>query len=199
MKIKKKSGELMNKAKKIFLILCFLGMFQVNVFANVEGFDKNNFNDTFYIQSILKNAGYSLSVDGLWGNETETILKTFQNDHNINPTGEIDNNTIYAFQRYSSEVSRSLRSIQVESTAYSRFDYGCGNYTANGNFLTKGLVAVDPNVIPLGTRLYIEGYGYAIADDTGGAIKGNRIDLAFDSHEEAIQYGRKYINIYILG
>lgn len=59
-------------------------------------------------------------------------------------------------------------------------------------------VAVDPRVIPLGTKLYIEGYGYAIAQDTGGAIKGNRIDLYFDSEQEAYNWGIKNIKVYIL-
>ena len=59
-------------------------------------------------------------------------------------------------------------------------------------------MAVDPHVIPLGTRLYIPGYGFAIADDTGGAIKGHVIDLAFDSHQEAINFGVRHITVYIL-
>ena len=53
-------------------------------------------------------------------------------------------------------------------------------------------------MIPLGTRVYIPGYGEAIADDTGGAIVGNRIDIAFDSHEEAIYFGRQQLEIYII-
>jgi 3D (Asp-Asp-Asp) domain-containing protein len=62
----------------------------------------------------------------------------------------------------------------------------------------KGVVAVDPRFIPLGTRLYIENYGYAIAGDTGGAIKGNRIDLAFNSHHEAEAIGRRNVRVMIL-
>jgi uncharacterized protein YabE (DUF348 family) len=59
-------------------------------------------------------------------------------------------------------------------------------------------VAVDPRVIPLGTRLYVEGYGYAVAEDTGGAIKGNRVDLFFDSNSEADNWGVKWINVYVV-
>lgn len=59
-------------------------------------------------------------------------------------------------------------------------------------------VAVDPRVIPLGTKLYIEGYGYAIAEDTGGAIKGNRVDLFFDSASEADNWGVRWINVYVM-
>ena len=87
--------------------------------------------------------------------------------------------------------------IWMEATGYSRFDPGCGNYTATGEFVRYGLAAVDTDVIPLGTNLYVEGYGHAIAADTGGAIIGNRIDLAFDSHEEALNWGRRGVNVYI--
>lgn len=62
----------------------------------------------------------------------------------------------------------------------------------------KGVVAVDPRFIPLGTRLFIEGYGYAVAGDTGGAIKGNRIDLGMDSHHEAMAVGRRKVRVLIL-
>ncbi|MBC7805756.1 MAG: G5 domain-containing protein [Akkermansiaceae bacterium] len=61
-----------------------------------------------------------------------------------------------------------------------------------------GVVAVDPRFIRLGTRMYIENYGYAIAGDTGGAIKGNRIDLAFNSHHEAMAVGRRNVRVMIL-
>ena len=87
--------------------------------------------------------------------------------------------------------------IWMEATGYSRFDPGCGNYTATGEFVRYGLAAVDTDVIPLGTSLYVEGYGNAIASDTGGAIVGNRIDLAFDSREEALNWGRRGVNVYI--
>jgi 3D (Asp-Asp-Asp) domain-containing protein len=67
--------------------------------------------------------------------------------------------------------------------------YHCGGdgrgFTVTGLKARFGVVAVDPKFIPLGTRLFIEGYGYAIAADTGGAIKGNRIDLCVDSRHQA--------------
>ena len=64
--------------------------------------------------------------------------------------------------------------------------------------MRRGLVATDPRIIPMGTRLYIEGYGYAIADDTGGAIRGHKIDLAVDTLTEAYQIGRRQMTVYIL-
>lgn len=71
--------------------------------------------------------------------------------------------------------------------------------TASGMVAQRGVVAVDTSVIPFGTELYIEGYGYAIAGDTGGAIKGNKIDVFLDSYAEAIKYGVKNVDVYILG
>ncbi|MFB6346677.1 MAG: 3D domain-containing protein [bacterium] len=62
-----------------------------------------------------------------------------------------------------------------------------------------GVVAVDPSVIPLGTRLYVEGYGYAIAADVGGEIDGRQIDLCFNTHQNALRFGRKWVKVHILG
>ena len=82
-------------------------------------------------------------------------------------------------------------------------DRGYG-ITASGMQAQRGVVAVDPSVIPLGTKLYIEStdgypdYGYAVAGDTGGAIKGYRVDLFMDSHSEAINFGRRNVKVYIL-
>jgi len=70
--------------------------------------------------------------------------------------------------------------------------------TSVGLQSSYGIVAVDPRVIPYYTPLYIEGYGYAIAGDTGGAIKGNRIDLFFYTAEETRRFGRRMIKVWIL-
>ncbi len=70
--------------------------------------------------------------------------------------------------------------------------------SATGLRIGHGVVAVDPHYIPLGTRLYIEGYGYAIAADTGRAIKGNRIDLGHDSRAAAERVGRRKVIVHIL-
>lgn len=88
--------------------------------------------------------------------------------------------------------------VYVSATAYSAYDPGCGHYTASGTRLRRGVIAVDPSFIPLGTRVYIPGYGEAVAEDTGGAVIGNIIDIAFDTHEEALAFGRQDLEIYIL-
>jgi len=87
--------------------------------------------------------------------------------------------------------------LSMDATAYTP-GYDCGSVTATGVPAGYGVVAVDPGVIPLGSKLYIEGYGYAIAADTGGAIWGNRIDLCFDTYGEALSYGRRSATVYIL-
>lgn len=71
-------------------------------------------------------------------------------------------------------------------------------YTATGILAQEGVVAVDPHVIPLGTKLFVPGYGIALAADTGGAIVGNRIDLCMDSYSRAIEFGRRPVQVYIL-
>ncbi len=61
-----------------------------------------------------------------------------------------------------------------------------------------GIVAVDPRVIPLGSRVFVEGYGYAIAADIGSAIKGSRIDLCYGSRSTALRFGRKQVKVHVL-
>lgn len=88
---------------------------------------------------------------------------------------------------------------EMEATAYTISDDGWSNKTASGMTTFVGMVAVDPNIIPLGTKIYVEGYGIAIAGDTGGAIKGNIIDLFFNSASECYRFGRQHgLKVYIL-
>jgi 3D (Asp-Asp-Asp) domain-containing protein len=99
------------------------------------------------------------------------------------------------------KFSRS-RVIDMQATAYPP---NPGNprssrpsHTATGRPACYGLVAVDPRVIPLGTHLYVEGYGFALAADTGGAIKGNRIDLCMANNSLCNQFGRRRVRVHIL-
>lgn len=90
------------------------------------------------------------------------------------------------------------KSLDIVATGYTRFDEGCSSTTATGTAAVRGAIAVDPSVIPLGTKLYIPGYGIGTASDTGGAIKGNRIDLCYNSVSEALSWGRRSVTVYIL-
>lgn len=91
-------------------------------------------------------------------------------------------------------VKYSGRPQRFEATAYSFTGYR----TAVGASTRRGIVAVDPRVIPMGTQMFIKGYGYAVAADTGGAIKGRRVDLFFESNSDAKKWGRRPVDIYIL-
>jgi 3D (Asp-Asp-Asp) domain-containing protein len=95
---------------------------------------------------------------------------------------------------------KAVRSLSVVSTGYAAGPAGgaIGNWTATGVRCGYGAVAVDPRVIPLGSKLYIEGYGYGFACDTGGAIKGARVDLAFDSVRAAFAHGRRRVTVWVL-
>ena len=90
------------------------------------------------------------------------------------------------------------KTLSMEATAYSG-----GTLTAMGLKPVRdpggiSTIAVDPSVIPLGSKVYIPGYGYAIASDTGGVIKGNIIDLYMNSHDECISWGRRQVTLQIV-
>jgi len=80
------------------------------------------------------------------------------------------------------------------ATAYTH----TGHRTATGTWPSRGTIAVDPRVIPLGSKLHVEGYGEGIAEDTGGAIQGEIIDLYMESREECITWGRRQVEVRII-
>lgn len=91
------------------------------------------------------------------------------------------------------------RLLTLEATGYGPGENGSwGDRTALGTKVGYGTVAVDPKIIPLRSRLWVDGYGFCIALDVGGAIKGNRIDLAFNDDVTANQYGRKSIRVLVI-
>ncbi len=90
-------------------------------------------------------------------------------------------------------------SLVVVATAYApHHGRGVDGVTATGVRAQRGVVAVDPRVIPLGSVLYVEGYGVALAADTGGSIRGRRVDVCFDTPREAYRWGRRTVRVYIL-
>lgn len=103
----------------------------------------------------------------------------------------------------SSSASQSVqKEMTVTATAYTANDGGISGITATGVNLNKNpnakVIAVDPNVIPLGSKVYVEGYGEAIAADTGGAIKGNKIDVHVPSKSQAKNWGVKSVKVKVL-
>jgi 3D (Asp-Asp-Asp) domain-containing protein len=99
--------------------------------------------------------------------------------------------TSRGFVRY-----RSARTL--EASAYTLAEGSGTGLTSTGVVPYHGVVAVDPDVIPYGTRMFIPGYGFAVAADCGGAINGDRIDLFMDSYSEAISWGRRDVTVYFL-
>lgn len=87
--------------------------------------------------------------------------------------------------------------LRVESTAYAP---GCGDSgrTATGTRPAWGTFAVDPRVIPLGSKIYVPGYGWGVARDTGGAIKGRKLDVWLPSCARAIRWGRRSVTITVV-
>jgi 3D (Asp-Asp-Asp) domain-containing protein len=98
--------------------------------------------------------------------------------------------------------SKSAKEITVKATAYTASCEGCSGITKTGINIKenpdKKVIAVDPSVIPLGSKVYVEGFGEAIAADTGSAIKGNRIDVFIPSKQDAIDFGVKKLKVTIL-
>ncbi|HQL36362.1 MAG TPA: 3D domain-containing protein, partial [Bacillota bacterium] len=104
------------------------------------------------------------------------------------------------------QVTRFVRALKMTATAYDATFESCGKHpdhpqygiTYSGLRVRPGIVAVDPKVIPLGTYLYVEGYGEALAADIGSAIKGNRIDLYYESPADVAKYGKRTVKVYVL-
>ncbi|WP_036730217.1 3D domain-containing protein [Peptoniphilus mikwangii] len=168
----------------------------------------------------IKNENASLVVGetkiikkGKVGVKSEVIQNTFVNDKLVSidvlkseilekPETEIvEIGTKKTAASATLEGKKIKKVITMQATAY---DPTAGSLTALGTKARVGAVAVDPKVIPLGSKLYIEtmdgwpSYGYAVAEDTGGAIKGNRIDLFFNSNATANDFGRRNVKVYVI-
>ncbi|MFY9218861.1 MAG: ubiquitin-like domain-containing protein [Tepidanaerobacteraceae bacterium] len=142
--------------------------------------------------------------DGEEGQEEVTTIEILENGKVVSTTTEskvikapkpkiVLTGTVQVASRGGVDFSY-IEKKRMLATAYTH----TGNRTATGTMRRVGVVAVDPKVIPLGTRLYIDGYGFARAEDTGGAIKGDKIDLFLDTSEETKRFGRRWVTVYIL-
>ena len=167
-----------------------------------------------HVQELLIKAGYLAgAADGVAGPLTRAAIEACQKEHGLTVDGicgaatygvlsggaEYDPVALGIHEGRAHEVSRGGgRALYVSATAYSAHDPGNGNRTATGTLVRRGVIAVDPSVIPLGTRVFIPGYGEAVAEDIGGGIHGQRIDVAFDTHAEALMFGRQDLEIFIM-
>ncbi len=155
-------------------------------------------NEEMTLEKVISEEVITPAVDGeiLVGTMEvqEEIVEehTTENPNNDNQTSNSDMGFSYSYY------------IDVQATAYDASVADGIPYTASGTIARPGVIAVDPSVIPLGTHVYIESldgwpsYGYAVAEDTGSAIVGNIIDLFMDSHQTAIDFGRRSVRVYIL-
>ena len=123
------------------------------------------------------------------------VLASLFNNQSLETKGVRDNNSL------TGAPENYKRVLNMTATAYAPGTLDNGkwkNQTYAGGTVRHGVVAVDPRVIPMGTKLWVEGYGEAVAEDQGSAIKGNRIDLAFDKRSDALDYGIQNVKIYVL-
>jgi 3D (Asp-Asp-Asp) domain-containing protein len=201
----------------LMLSLFFSGFFLVqsdNAMAANNLYLGSRGSEVVTLQQTLNAQGFWCGeADGILGRLTNAAVIEFQRAKGLNADGIVGPNTRSALglntnnnaatepSRDGGNVNRG-RTLTMTATAYDPCYqcnypyYGAPSYI--GLPLKKGIIAVDPKVIPMGTRLYVEGYGEGIAADQGNAIKGNRIDLCFSTHQEALQYGMKTVKVTIL-
>jgi 3D (Asp-Asp-Asp) domain-containing protein len=150
----------------------------------------------------------NLKSDIIFPNQKLNVLSNANNNKILTASiktpalKKIASNTIASKTPSRSTTDNVVKEFSVEATAYTAYCEGCSGITKTGINLRQNsdlkVIAVDPNVIKLGTKVYVEGYGYAIAGDIGGAIKGNKIDVFIPTLNEALQWGRKNVKISIL-
>ncbi len=147
-------------------------------------------------------------TSGVEGKATITTKIVIENGKEVDRTKEravvsepVNQVVVYGTQQrpvvVASRGGENLTGTRVMMMAASAYSMP-GSRTATGSVAGRGTIAVDPRVIPLGTKLYIEGYGYGVASDVGGAIVGNRIDIHFDTREQALQFGVRSVKVHIL-
>ncbi|OZT81914.1 hypothetical protein CHL76_01035 [Marinococcus halophilus] len=183
--------------------------------------------DVSEAQAVLEDEGYyDYAVDGIYGPITDSAVRSFQSDHGLVVDGIIGPNTRAALDDMdsgeavegastsessdssSSEESTSSsadsggETMTMEATAYTAECAGCSGITATGVNLNKDrgadVIAVDPDVIPLGSTVKVEGMGTYEAADTGGAINNDRIDIHVPTKSDAYAFGRQDVEVTVL-
>jgi 3D (Asp-Asp-Asp) domain-containing protein len=174
------------------------------------------------LQKKLNNLGYyTYNIDGIFGPITEDAVSDFQKANDLRVDGRAGSKTKTALngdpvsaedesgdeKAEKTTVSRSAdegvtNTFRAESTAYTANCDGCSGVTATGVNLNENpdakVIAVDPDVIPLGSTVWVEGYGYAVAADVGGAIKGKKVDVFIADRNKALEWGRKDVTVKVL-
>ena len=189
----------------MLVTLIFVCISSVAMAASILVKDGSRGQSVRQVQSLLIERGYLASgADGVCGPNTVAAIRHFQQDNNLIVDGVCGNGTYRVlsggedYEPPAEPARHGGRVLYVSATAYSSQDPGNKPHTALGTPLRYGVIAVDPEVIPMGTRVFIPGYGEAVAEDIGSAIKGNHIDVAFDTHQEALSFGRRNLEVYIM-
>lgn len=144
------------------------------------------------LQNKLILHGYNPGIaDGFFGNDTESAVKLFQKNNDLEVTGIADSGVLKKLRKSPYLRDKYKKKLHMKSTAYTPLDGDGNGKTSMGAYAGKGHAAVDPLVIPLGSIVFIEGYGYAICDDIGGSIQGKIIDVGVDTLNQAYQWGYK--------
>lgn len=140
------------------------------------------------------------SVDRIYTGDIIAVAASAANSTTVTQPSQIAQ---YQQKNQTEQASpAAAKTITMSATAYTAYCTGCSGVTANGTNLRANpdlkVIAVDPRIIPLGTRVWVEGYGEAIAADTGGAIKGNKIDVFIPTKEDAMNWGLRTVTVKIL-
>jgi 3D (Asp-Asp-Asp) domain-containing protein len=164
--------------------------------ADVSGTTVHQLMASNQLHSTLIYPGDTLVTSG------QTSAQTQSNASKQESKSTSASTTVKSSTTEPSRASEVVRQFIAEATAYTAYCNGCSGITATGINLRSNpnqkVIAVDPNVIPLGSKVYVEGYGTAIAGDTGGAIKGNRIDVFIPNRSEALKFGRRSVTVKVL-
>ncbi len=152
------------------------------------------------LQNRLLLHGYDPGlVDGVYGNGTRMAVEKLQAREGLEVNGVADDAVWDALDGAPLFLGKYKKLYHMRTTAYTPYDGGGEGHTALGGFAGKGHAAVDPKVIPLGSTVFIEGYGYALCDDIGGAIQGMIIDVGVDTLEQAYEWGtRSNVTVYLV-
>lgn len=184
------------------LMTCFV----TTVFLTM-GFTTNTYAATYKVKSgdtlsaIAKKQKVTVSQIKTWNHLKSDLIKVNQ-VLQIKPTTKKKTTTKKTTtKKTTAKAATPYKVIKMKATAYTGSCKGCSGKTATGIDLKKNpkakVISVDPKVIPLGSKVYVEGYGYAIAGDTGGSLKGNKIDVFIPNQKNALKWGVKTVTVKV--
>ena len=164
--------------------------------------ENNLVDDLIFANDILEIS----PINNLTITKGETLTQPFQDEK------QAENNSVQAANLVETEEPAPKeetateepagKEITVAATAYTANCKGCSGITKTGVDLNANpdqkVIAVDPAVIPLGSKVHVEGYGYATAEDIGGGINGHEIDVFIPKQSDALEWGRKQVKVTII-